>query len=65
MAADARTMRGTTASIRDMRIAHCASVNGEPFGLGGSGVASGANAAIGPDGALMVGMDGGVSYVVV
>lgn len=58
-------MRGTTASIRAMRMAHCASVNGEPFGLGGRGVARGARAAMGPDGALMVGIAGGVAYVVV
>jgi hypothetical protein len=58
-------MRGTTASIRDIRMAHCASVKGEPFGLGGKGVARGANMATGPDGALMVGIERGVSYVVV
>ena len=46
-------------------MAHCASVKGEPFGLGGRGVARGANVAIGPAGALIVGMEGGVSYVVV
>lgn len=58
-------MRGTTASIRDMRMAHCWSVKGVLLGLGGRAVARGARAATGPAGALMVGMDGGVSFLLI